>query len=393
MISKSGLLFIEPQNAASVVPVIDDLTRRMTAAYRAARPGYPKFCGVHTCVCGAMSEGHNYMLPDRQTTNSLCVHYMAHHRAEVPAEQLDRVAALTCGMAEPAEEELRGGRWRGNRAGDYFGTEKVEAFAQSGFDLAAAYGAAHGTSRADEYFRHVFWILDEMPLDVLPFLAHAIRQSDSDIPRWLARPFWPQGWKEAWIAPLLVLLRSPDRIVRLWTVQSLGQLGDTLMTWMTFDEEAEDFRHVRASGFDSTQGQSVGSALLEVMLHDPDGKVRAAALHAIGRIGPCAAAAVPALTRIMQRSQWPEHRIKSIRALRNIEPEAPAPVWMPRAVAILTVALKDESKEIRSSAADALRDLGPEGCRQAKGALQEACEDQDPSVRFTANAALRSIGL
>lgn len=38
MVSGDGLLFIEPPGPASEEPVIDRLTRRMTAAFRAARP-------------------------------------------------------------------------------------------------------------------------------------------------------------------------------------------------------------------------------------------------------------------------------------------------------------------------------------------------------------------
>jgi hypothetical protein len=38
MISDKGLLFIEPEEPASVAPLIDHFTRQMTAAYRAAEP-------------------------------------------------------------------------------------------------------------------------------------------------------------------------------------------------------------------------------------------------------------------------------------------------------------------------------------------------------------------
>lgn len=114
MISAKDLLFIEPKRPASSAPVLDHLTRQMTAAYRAAHPSPYCYAGTHTCVCGVRSSACDYFLPNAEKTNSLCVHYMAYHREEVPHEQLERVAALRYGEIEPAAEELQGGRWRGN---------------------------------------------------------------------------------------------------------------------------------------------------------------------------------------------------------------------------------------------------------------------------------------
>src|SRR5512143_682780 len=62
--------------------------------------------GVHQCICGALSACYDYTLRSGEITNTLCVHYLALHRSEVPPEQLARVAALKCGEAEPTEDEL-----------------------------------------------------------------------------------------------------------------------------------------------------------------------------------------------------------------------------------------------------------------------------------------------
>ena len=102
------LLFIEPTQPASPMPLIDELTRKMAAAFRAAAPSANSWLGVHECVCGVASTNHNYILPDGRTTHSLCVHYLAHHRAEVPAKQLQEVAQLAAGELEPTERELSG---------------------------------------------------------------------------------------------------------------------------------------------------------------------------------------------------------------------------------------------------------------------------------------------
>jgi len=60
----------------------------MTAALRAERPADLIWCGMHLCVCGALSECQDYMLPSGMRTNSLLVH----------------------GEAEPTEMKLLGRR-------------------------------------------------------------------------------------------------------------------------------------------------------------------------------------------------------------------------------------------------------------------------------------------
>jgi hypothetical protein len=64
--------------------------------------------GWHDCVCGAASSNCNYLLPDGQVTNYLCVHYLAYHRSEVPASELQKVRNLPSYEAEPTQHQLRG---------------------------------------------------------------------------------------------------------------------------------------------------------------------------------------------------------------------------------------------------------------------------------------------
>lgn len=105
MISEKGILYIEPSANTSAEPVIDELTRKMASAFREG-VGQMRFRGFHKCECGAESTNTDYKLPNGERTNSLCVHYLAFHRAEVPAEQLIKVANLTYGEKEPTAEEL-----------------------------------------------------------------------------------------------------------------------------------------------------------------------------------------------------------------------------------------------------------------------------------------------
>lgn len=100
------VLYIRPGTKGTAEPVIDSLTRKMSAAFRASESTGVHWRGFHACRCGVNSDNTDYILPNGQQTNSLCVHYLAFHRDEVPAEELAKVAALESGEAEPSSEEL-----------------------------------------------------------------------------------------------------------------------------------------------------------------------------------------------------------------------------------------------------------------------------------------------
>lgn len=105
------LLMIEPTRLPSGQPVVDDLTRRMTAAWRAHEPEAGiAYRGWHTCSCGRGSDNLDHHV-GRYVTNSLCIHYLAWHRREVPESELEKVRALNSAGFEPIydpnEDELR----------------------------------------------------------------------------------------------------------------------------------------------------------------------------------------------------------------------------------------------------------------------------------------------
>lgn len=88
------ILFIEPTQPASVEGIQDELTAKMkTAMLNATKPEY-HYKGVHFCVCGAISDNNDYFLPNGQKTNSLAVHYLEFHRAEIPESELAKVRQL-----------------------------------------------------------------------------------------------------------------------------------------------------------------------------------------------------------------------------------------------------------------------------------------------------------
>ena len=81
----------------------------MAAHLRGAVRGDSGYRGTHTCSCGARSDNTDHVIGARFTTNSLAVHYLAHHRAEVPADELADVLSLPAADAEPTARELAGG--------------------------------------------------------------------------------------------------------------------------------------------------------------------------------------------------------------------------------------------------------------------------------------------
>ncbi len=106
---EKAILMIEPRYDIGTQPVIDELTRKMTAAWRNRVDSSYGFRGFHTCSCHATSDNKEHWIGGEggPLTNSLCIHYLVYHRPYVPAGELAKVAALTYGEAEPTREELR----------------------------------------------------------------------------------------------------------------------------------------------------------------------------------------------------------------------------------------------------------------------------------------------
>jgi hypothetical protein len=110
------MLYLMPKNPPLGTPTIDELTMKMVASLRQATLPHRQSCGFHTCACGAQSESTDLILSNGVRTNSLCVHYLAYHRAEIEAGELWAVEGLSDGFAYPNSYELHGGAAR--RSGD-----------------------------------------------------------------------------------------------------------------------------------------------------------------------------------------------------------------------------------------------------------------------------------
>ena len=118
--NNTHLLYIEPACAPAVTPVVDNITRKLAAAWRARSRdpvGDMAWLGWHDCTggggsCPAKSGNADYYVFGL-VTHSLCVHYVAYHRADVDQATLDLIASWKIKGVKPSARELEG-RWDGS---------------------------------------------------------------------------------------------------------------------------------------------------------------------------------------------------------------------------------------------------------------------------------------
>lgn len=100
------LFYIRVENAPSPDPLIDAHTRKMAGLLNVARETSQSH-GWFTCQCGAISTSADYILPGGFITNSLCVHYLAYHRSEIPREEMNKFSQIpNSHSATPTLEQL-----------------------------------------------------------------------------------------------------------------------------------------------------------------------------------------------------------------------------------------------------------------------------------------------
>lgn len=85
-------MMIEPELSCSVVPTDDALSDGMKMLYDLSQSPQDRcYKGIHVCSCGQCSDNRDHFLPSGRITNSLAVHYMRHHREEVPESELQKL--------------------------------------------------------------------------------------------------------------------------------------------------------------------------------------------------------------------------------------------------------------------------------------------------------------
>ncbi len=121
---------------------------------------------------------------------------------------------------------------------------------------------------------------------------------------------------------------------------------------------------------------------LTTALKDESNYVRWQSASALGKIGPAAAKAVPALIEMLRHNSDERARGDAADALGSIDADTAVPV--------LAEALKDDNWLALMWAADAVRTIGP-AAREAAPALRELTRNPNPGIRQIATEALRKV--
>ena len=123
---QNQIRFIHPNRLPTDEPVIDELTMRMTSALRRASVSYerfyrlpPRFYRLPPCVCGAVCDPAHRVLSNGAVTTTLCVHYLAYHRTEVPVADLNAVRRLPASAEMPSSAELGTPEYRPRQEAPY----------------------------------------------------------------------------------------------------------------------------------------------------------------------------------------------------------------------------------------------------------------------------------
>jgi hypothetical protein len=168
--------------------------------------------GFHSCRCRATSSCCDHFLPDGTMTNSLCIHYVAHHRDSVPSKQLQVIEAFDWGEAEPTDDDLLGPdsisaatRQMVERS---LGQAALQTWREWGLDmeLFSNYLRSYD-SKAREDAEDLFSFLLNMKSVVWP-LSKVQDRLNRDVKAWGAGALQLPDWDgAAWLAPMIELLR------------------------------------------------------------------------------------------------------------------------------------------------------------------------------------------
>jgi HEAT repeat protein len=230
-----------------------------------------------------------------------------------------------------------------------------------------------------------------------------------------APPAFDQETKAA-VEQLIKGLQSGDVELRKASAVTLGKLGPAARGAVPALAASLKDGEVRDKAEEALV--QIGAAAVPELsraLEDPNPEVRGAAAEAVGRIGPPARGAAPALLGLLGLEQPVEVRRAAVGALGNVgaDADAVAPRLLPfltdedegvrsgaerslakfgaGVVPRLRAALTGHGAALRREAAGVLGRIGPDAKDAAKE-LAQALGDKDPAVRRAAAEALGKIG-
>jgi HEAT repeat protein len=226
------------------------------------------------------------------------------------------------------------------------------------------------------------------PEKVAPVLAEALHDSDPEVVHNVIDALASQG--EAAVPRAIKALENEK--LRVPAIMLLRQLGPKAkdavpaLVALAKNNRSAALRHEIIDALEAIGSASEQSVpTLVEMLGDSDVEVQRGATFALGKIGPAAKAALPA---IRANAEKQELRPVSIWALVRIAPDDAK--IADQAVPVAIAALKRDEAFIRFEAAETLRLIGPRA-RTAIPALEAASEDPDQHVRKAVAEALKQI--
>lgn len=95
-LSNKYFFMIEPdlKNAPSINAIEDSVSQKMDFVFsKAEKSGYA-YKGIHFTQCGECSDNHDWILPNKMITNSLCKYYIRYYRDHIPSSEMSKLEDL-----------------------------------------------------------------------------------------------------------------------------------------------------------------------------------------------------------------------------------------------------------------------------------------------------------
>jgi HEAT repeat protein len=186
---------------------------------------------------------------------------------------------------------------------------------------------------------------------------------------------------------LVRALADPDPHVRTVALKSLETVGvgrpESVAALIELLHGDECATAARVLSFARAEASDAVPPLVDLLDHK-EANVRWNAARTLGKIGPGAKTAVPALVVRLREDSDPAVREHAAEALGDIGPDAK------EGVPALVQALRDENAKVRRDSARSLGQIGP-AARAAVAALNDRLKDEEKMVRDAAEKSLRQI--
>ncbi|MBI2267673.1 MAG: HEAT repeat domain-containing protein [Armatimonadetes bacterium] len=246
--------------------------------------------------------------------------------------------------------------------------------------------------------RSVAYAMEGIGPEAVPALIEALKHQDPSVRSAAADSLWFMGPQAKESVPaLLTTLGGDAPDPRSSAIRALGGIGSC---------EAVPSLVAALSDEDSDIRANAGMALEEMdcaptepilslaeMCSSEHARTRKYAAEALGKIGPEAREAIPALLLLLEEVEddWEEDDWESAYSIRNSAAWALGKIGTHALPALLS-ALKNENEWTRLAAAKALEVMGAEAC-EAVAAQTEALQDAEMSVRCRVAGALWNLGV